>query len=78
MGMWLRLGAAVAITFALLFCVEQMRAGPHAGRLAAELQQGAALRLRGLFWATIFAVVMVMSVVAAARRQAAKQRWVKG
>jgi len=74
MGMWLRLGGAVAITFALLFCLEQLRDGPHPGRLAAELQHGAAIRLRGLFWLAIFAVVMVMSVVAAGRRQMAKLR----
>lgn len=74
MGMWLRLAGAVAITFALMLLLDQLRTGPLTSRLGAELQQGAAIRLRGLFWATIFAVVMVMSVVAAARRQLAKLR----
>jgi len=74
MGMWLRLGGAVTATFALMLILDQLRAGPLAGRIAAELQQGAAIRLRGLFWAAVFALVMVMSVVAAALRQLAKLR----
>ena len=66
MGMWLRLGGAMAVTVALMLILDQLRPGAHSG--------GAAMRLRGLFWLAIFAVVMVMSVVAAARRQAAKLR----
>lgn len=78
MSMWLRLGGAVAVTCALLFCLDQLRASPLAGRLAAELQQGAAIRLRGLFWLMVFAVVMALSVVAAARRQAVRLAWKGG
>ena len=78
MSMWLRLAGAVAITFALTLLLDQLRAAPLAGRQAAELQQGAALRLRGLFWTTLFAVVALVSVLAAARRKAVRLRWLAG
>jgi hypothetical protein len=69
MVMWLRLGAALLVTLAVMACLEYFGVGSFlSGRSADEVQHDAQSRARELFWFIIFGVVMFMSVVAALRR----------
>lgn len=75
MVMWLRLGGALLITLLVLACLEYFGVSAIlGGRAAEDMQHDAQSRLRELFWLTIFAVVMTMSVVAAIRRWKAQLR----
>jgi hypothetical protein len=75
MIMWLRLGAALLVTFAAIGCLEYFGLSSlFGGRSADEMQHDAESRARELFWVAIFAVVMVMAVVAALRRWADQLR----
>ncbi len=75
MVMWLRLGAALLVTVAVMAALEYFGVSPLlGGRSADEVQHDAQSRARELFWFAIFSVVMVMSVVAALRRWSGQLR----
>jgi hypothetical protein len=75
MAMWVRLGGALLITLLVLACLEYFGVSAvFGGRAADDVQHDVDSRMRELFWLAIFAVVMVMSVVAAVRRWAAQLR----
>jgi hypothetical protein len=76
MVMWLRLGAALLVTLAVLACLEYFGMSPLlGGRSADDVQHDAQSRVRELFWFAIFGVVMIMSVVAALRRWGSQLRY---
>ena len=66
--MWVRLGAAVAVTLAALGCLEYLGVSSVLGRPPEDVQQAAHGRTREFFWFLIFAIVMTTSLLAAIRR----------
>ena len=72
---WLRLGAALLVTVTVMACLEYFGVSSLlGGRSGDEVQHDAQSRARELFWFAIFGVVMIMSVVAAARRWSGQLR----
>lgn len=73
MAMWLRLAGALLVTALVMAALDYFGVS-LGGRSAQEVHHQADNRLRELFWLLIFAFVMAISVVAAARRWAGQLR----
>jgi hypothetical protein len=75
MAMWLRLAGAVLMTALLLGFMDYLGLRPGwPPRTLEDIQHDAHVRLRDLFWLAICALVMSLSMVAAARRQMGRWR----